>query len=203
MQAIFDAQWRTEALAGSREAAAALAAEAVTPLYRFCFYRVGKDREVCQDVVQETLLGAIAHLESYDPDRCGGDIFGWLTGLARNAIRRVMSRRTSAGALEGVWLRMDPRLLSLYGAIETEPLADELLRRDETRDMVNATVSQLPGRYGRALEAKYLHNKTICEMAAALGKTEKAVESMLTRAREAFRRTFRALSQSLSVETAC
>lgn len=202
MQAIFDARWRTEALAGSREAVAVLAAEAVTPLYRFCFYRVGKDRDLCQDVVQEALLGAIAQLGGYDPDRCGGDIFGWLTGLARNAIRRAMSRRPSATALEAIWLRMDRELLSLYGAVESRPLNDDVLARAETRDMVNATMSQLPGRYGRALEAKYVHNKSVREIAASSGQTEKAVESMLARARKAFRRTFLALSQSLSAEAA-
>ena len=203
MQASFDADWRTEALAGGTEAVAAFAAAAVTPLYRFCFYRVGKDRDLCQDVVQEALLGAIAQLESYDPDRCAGDIFPWLTGLARNAIRHALSRRPSATALEAIWLRMDRELLSLYGAVESRPLNDDLLARAETRDMVNATMSQLPGRYGRALEAKYVDNKSVREMAAASGQTEKAVESMLSRAREAFRRTFLALSQSLGVGAAC
>jgi len=202
LQANFDAAWRTDAIAGRPEAIAALAAEAVTPLYRFCYYRVGKDRHVCEDVVQEALLAAIAQLDRYDPDRCGGDIFPWLTGLARNAIRRALSRRTSPAALEAVWLRMDRQLLGLYGAIEVEPLDDELIGREETRDMVNATMSQLPCRYGRALEAKYLHNQTVSQMAAATGQTAKAVESMLTRARKAFRKTFLALSRSLSVEAA-
>ena len=203
MQAIFDAEWRMEALAGNTEAVTSLAAEAVTPLYRFCFYRVGKDHELCQDVVQEALLGAIAQIDRYDPARCEADIFPWLTGLARNAIRQALSRRPSATALEAVWLRMDRELLSLYGSVESRRIDDDLLARDETRDMVNATMSQLPGRYGHALEAKYVQNKTVREMAAASGQTEKAVESMLSRAREAFRRTFLALSQSLGVGAAC
>ena len=176
MQAIFDAAWRTEALAGSAEAIAALAGAAATPLYRFCFYRVGKDRHLCEDVVQEAMLAVIAQLDRYDPHRCEGDIFPWLTGLARNAIRRVLARRPAGGALEALWLKMDRELLSLYGAIEAEPMDDDLLGRDETRDMVNATMSQLPPRYGRALEAKYLHNQTVSEMAAGCGKTVKAVE---------------------------
>ncbi len=105
-------------------------------------------------------------------------------------------------ALEAVWLRMDRELLSLYGAVETEPLTDELIARSETRDMVNATMSQLPPNYGRALEAKYVHNRTVGEMALAFGQTAKAVESLLTRARKAFRQTFIALSKSLSIEAA-
>lgn len=202
MQVNFDAAWRMDAIAGNREAIAALAAAAVTPLYRFCYYRVGKDRDVCEDVVQEALLSAIAHLDRYDPQRCENNIFPWLTGLARNAIRKAMARRPAAMALEAVWLRMDRELLSLYGAVETEPLTDELIARSETRDMVNATMSQLPPNYGRALEAKYVHNRTVGEMALAFGQTAKAVESLLTRARKAFRQTFIALSKSLSIEAA-
>ena len=201
MQAHFDAAWRTDAIAGNREAIAALASAALTPLYRFCYYRVGKDRDVCEDVVQEALLGAIAHLDRYDPERCENNIFPWLTGLARNAIRKAMARR-SAAAIEAVWLRMDRELLGLYGAVDTEPMSDELIARSETRDMVNATMSQLPPNYGRALEDKYVRNRTVCEMARASGQTDKAVESMLTRARKAFRQTFMALSKSLSIEAA-
>jgi len=201
LHANFDAAWRTDAIAGDREAVAALAAMAVTPLYRFCYYRVGKDHDVCEDVVQDALLGAIAHLDRYDPDRCENNIFPWLTGLARNAIRKAMARSTSA-SLEAVWLRMDRDLLSLYGMVETEPMTDELIARGETRDMVNATMSQLPPNYGRALEAKYVHNRTVGEMAVDTGQTAKAVESMLTRARKAFRQTFIALSKSLSIEAA-
>ena len=37
------------------------------PLYRFCFYRVGRDRHLCEEAVQETLVHAIRHLRDYDP----------------------------------------------------------------------------------------------------------------------------------------
>ena len=202
MQAIFDLRWRSKALGGDRRAVGLLAAEALRPLYRFCLYRVGGNHHLCKEVVQETLLGAIERLAGYDPRRSAGDIFGWLTGLARNEIRRVLARERRGAELAGFWQRMDDQLLSLYAMLESEPFGDELLARRETREMVNATMAQLPLPYGRALEAKYVAGQSVREIATSMGTSEKAAESLLGRARAAFRATFLALSQNLPAEPA-
>jgi RNA polymerase sigma factor (sigma-70 family) len=75
-------------------------------------------------------------------------------------------------------------------------IADEILDREETREIVNAAMAQLPTHYRETLEAKYVAGKTVRDMAAAWRMSEKAVESQLTRARKAFRATFTALAQS-------
>ncbi len=201
MQPIFDAKWRAEALAGDESAVVALAEAALTPLYRFCLYRLGQDVDLCEDAVQETLVKAIAQLDGYDPDRCGNNIFPWLTGLARNEIRRALSQHKSAAQLESLWLRMDRDLLDALGRVEQEPFADEVLEREETREMVNTAMSQLPPHYGQALEAKYLQGKSVRELASLWRMSEKAAESLLTRAREAFRATFLTLAKNLNCES--
>ena len=200
MQPIFDAAWRRQALAGNAPAVRRLAEAALRPLYRFCLYRVGGNHHLCEEVVQETLLGAIRRLRRYDPARAGGDIFGWLTGLARNEIRRTLARERSAADLEGFWRKMDEQLLSLYAMLESEPFGEDLLVRRETREMVNATMAQLPPHYGMALEAKYVAGKSVREIAAGLGTSLKAAESLLTRARNAFRVTFLTLAKNLPAE---
>jgi len=86
--------------------------------------------------------------------------------------------------------------------LESEPFGDELLARRETREMVNATMAQLPLPYGRALEAKYVAGQSVREIATSMGTSEKAAESLLGRARAAFRATFLALSQNLPAEPA-
>ena len=201
MRPIFDAAWRRRALAGEAAAVALLADEALGPLYAFCLYRVGKDRHLCEEVVQETLVRAIRCLRDYDPQRAGNCPFGWLTGLARNEIRRVLARegRERSASLEGLWDRVDRELLDVYARISSEPFPDELLEKAETREMVNATMSQLPPHYREALEAKYVQGKTVRDMAAAARVSEKAVESQLTRAREAFRAAFLSLARNLGV----
>ncbi len=178
-----------------------LADETIAPLFRFCFYRVGGDHHLCEEVVQETLLAAIGRLHAYQPDRSDGEVFPWLTGLARNEIRRVLRREKQTAGLTEFWRRMDEQLLSLYAMLETEPFSDDLLARAETRSMVNATMSQLPIHYSRALEAKYVLGHSVCQLAADAGTTEKAAESLLARARRAFRETFRALTTNLHLDT--
>ena len=200
MQAIFDNPWHTCALAGRPQAIDALAQAALEPLYRFCFYRVGRNRHLCEEVVQETMLRAIRDLRRYEPDRAQGNIFPWLTGLARNEIRRVLARENAAVSLETLWSRMDEQMRDLFGRLESEPFGEEVLARTETREIVGATMSQLPPHYREALEAKYVNGASVHQMAADWGLSEKAVESQLTRARKAFRAMFLTLAQNLNME---
>lgn len=197
MGTAFDAAWRARALRGDEAAVARLTAWALVPLYRFCFYRVGRRRELCEEVVQETVLRALRDLERYDPARSQGDIGPWLRGLARNEVRRVLARERPGARLDAAWERLDEELLAVYARLDASPLGDDHLEREETRDLVNATMSQLPDQHREALEAKYVHGLSVRAIATALGLTEKAVESRLTRAREAFRATFVALSGDL------
>lgn len=200
MQPIFDAAWRERALGGDQAAVQLLADAALPPLYSFCFYRVGRRRELCEEVVQETLVHAIQQLEKFQPQRDNGSVFGWLTGLARNEIRRVLTREKAAVSLEALWERMDRDLLNVYARLEDNPFDDAVLQREETREMVNMTMSQLPPHYREALEAKYVEGESVRDMAQRSSTTEKAVESLLGRARQAFRATFLALTRNLSVE---
>jgi RNA polymerase sigma factor (sigma-70 family) len=189
----FDASWHDAARSGDAAALATLASSALQPLYRFAYYRLARRRDLCEEVVQETLVRAIRDLDRYEPARAQGNILPWLTGLARNEIHRVLARERAGESLEACWLRIDAELTAVYARLESQPLPEEVLERQETREMVNATMSQLPAHYREALEAKYVRGLSVRDIAAALSTTEKTVESQLTRAREAFRKTFLAL----------
>ncbi|MCE9555692.1 MAG: sigma-70 family RNA polymerase sigma factor [Planctomycetes bacterium] len=200
VHAAFDERWHRRVLAGDGPAVAQLPEIALAPLYRFCFYRVDRNRHLCEEVVQQTLLTAIERIEQYEPSRSGNEIFGWLTGLARNEIQRVMTLRERTTSLNEMWLNMDRDLVEVFGRIDATTLGTDVLERDETRQMVNAAMSQLPTSYREALEAKYVNGDTVRDMATRWATSEKAVESRLTRAREAFRETFLALTRNLDVE---
>jgi RNA polymerase sigma-70 factor (ECF subfamily) len=200
LHALFDAGWRRRALNGDADAVKALADAVLEPLYRFCLYRVGRNVHLCEEVVQETLVRALRELNRYDPARSQGNVFPWLTGLARNEISRVLSRERGMVSLESLWARMDKELLDLYARLESEPLGEDVLEREETRELVNATMSQLPSHYRQALEAKYVDGQSVRDLAELWRTTEKAAESQLTRARKAFKATFLALCRHLGTE---
>ena len=183
VQPAFDSDWRRQALSGDAEAVRTFAEAVLEPLYHFCLHRLGRDRYRCEEVVQETLVRALRELEHYDPPRAGNHVFPWLTGLARNEISRTLVREKHTVSLNELWLRMDAELLALYERLESAPLADDVLEREETRELVNVTMSQLPARYREVLEAKYVRGASVRDL-ATLGRTsEKAVESLLSRAR--------------------
>jgi len=125
----------------------------------------------------------------YDPARSDGRILPWLTGLARNEVRRALAARPGPASL-AVWDRLDEALRSAYARIESEPLGDDHLEREETRELVNQTMAQLPDHYREALEAKYVLGRSVRDLAELWRLSEKAVESRLVRARRAFRAAF-------------
>jgi RNA polymerase sigma-70 factor (ECF subfamily) len=200
VRAYFDTAWRTKVLAGDTQAIQLLADAAIKPLFSFCLYRVGRNRELCEEVVQETLVRAIREIEHYDPARSSEDIFPWLTGLARNEIHRVLARQKHTLSLELLWASMDRELLDLYAGLDSEEFSDAVLAREETRELVNATMSQLPPHYRQTLEAKYVRGRSVRDIAHLFSLSEKAVESQLTRSRQAFRATFLALARNLESE---
>jgi DNA-directed RNA polymerase specialized sigma24 family protein len=63
--------------------------------------------------------------------------------------------------------------------------------------LVHVTVDNLPAQYGRILEWRYADGSSVSEIAARLGVSYKAAESLLSRARYAFRDAFASLAGRL------
>ena len=120
----------------------------------------------------------------------------WLCTFCRHEISGFY-RRTGKDHAVVELVEDDPEvaaaLESLSAANDTGPEAD--LRRNETGRLVHLLLDRLPPRYSQALEWKYIDGLSVNEIAARLELTSKAAESMLTRAREAFREGFSILAR--------
>ena len=46
-----------------------------------------------------------------------------------------------------MWNRIDSSLAELFSALDGGPLSDEMVAREETRELVSMTVANLPDRY--------------------------------------------------------
>jgi RNA polymerase sigma-70 factor (ECF subfamily) len=184
--------------AGQDEALLELYETNVDGLYAFVFYRVGRDASLAEDVVQDTFLDSLAHLADYEPAR--GSVGAWLCTLSRNVVRRHLKHHPRLAELDAVYHRIDETLAELFAALEGAPLSDEVIARQETRDLVNMTVASLPDRYRTALERRYVAGESLAELAGALGLSPAATKSLLARARHAFRETFLTLSRALVLE---
>lgn len=154
----------------------------VPALYRFTAARTDGDRELARDVVQTALCKVLAKLDSY---RGEAALFTWLCACCRNELLMHLRRRRSRPAE----MELEERVAAV-AAVEMVPRRPDpeiaLLRR-ETERRVHLALDLLPGHYARALEWKYLESLPVREIAARLGLEPKAAESLLTRARQAFR----------------
>ena len=196
----FNVDWHAQALAGDENAIAQLVQHTVNPLFAFCLHRLRGDRHLCEEVVQEVLFRALRELPKYEPHRSGNNIFPWLQGLARNEIRQKLDQEKQSARWQAVWQRIDQELFLELARIEAEPFDQTTLDRQETETLVNAALSQLPSHYRDTLADKYLHGRSVRDIAVELQVSEKTIESRLTRARNAFRAAFLALVKSMSLE---
>ncbi len=196
----FDEDWHAAALAGDENAVAQLVQHTINPLFAFCLHRLRGDRHLCEEVVQEVLFRALRELPKYEPHRAENKIFPWLQGLARNEIRHKLDQEKQSARWQAVWQRVDHELFLELARIEAEPLGQTTLDRQETETLVNAALSQLPPHYRETLADKYLHGRSVRDIAVESKVSEKTIESRLTRARNAFRAAFLALVKSMSLE---
>ncbi|HKB02115.1 MAG TPA: sigma-70 family RNA polymerase sigma factor [Gemmataceae bacterium] len=175
-----DRVWRERGLrdavaAGDERAWRAWYEEEYAPLEAYVLWRCGSRRDLADEVLQETWMTAVRNVRRFNPHV--GNFHAWLCGIAANVIRNhLRSHRRRA-----------ERQRALTGDLA---VADEALAERERADRVAAALAALSGRYEVALRLKYLDRMTVAEMAATLGETDKAVESLLSRARTAFREAY-------------
>jgi RNA polymerase sigma-70 factor (ECF subfamily) len=166
---------REAVLAGDALAWRAWYDESVGRLETYVRWRCGGLDDLAEDVLQEVWLTAVRRIGDFDPRR--GRFLAWLHGVAAHIIANQLRRRRAA--------RLCP--------LEAEPAAAAGPSPAEEREhgeRVARALATLTPRQEEALRAKYLDGMTVAEMAAAWGETPKAIESLLSRARQAFREAF-------------
>jgi RNA polymerase sigma-70 factor (ECF subfamily) len=160
-------------------------------LYRFALARMNQHADAAEEVVQATLFAAISKLRTY---RGEAALFTWLCAFCRYEIAGYY-KRTSRRPVTVELVEQNPDVMaaleSLWVLAGDGP--EDALQRDELERLVHVTLDGLPRRYADALEWKYMDGFSVKEIAARLGLTPKAAESLLTRARDAFRDGFTTL----------
>jgi RNA polymerase sigma-70 factor (ECF subfamily) len=165
------------------------------PVYGFIFYRVGRDADLAGDVAQETFVTALETIDRFDPRR--GEMFPWLTHIARNCIRRHLYRKNKDSALPDFWNTVDHQLTKALIDLNSSILPEQLLEKKETAELVRMALTNLPLRYQATLRRRYFEDMSLQEMASFEGSSEGAMKVLLHRARQAFRTAFETISGTL------
>ena len=159
-------------------------------LYRFVLARVDHDSELAKELTQSAICTGIEKLHTY---RGEAPLYSWLCAICRFEITghfRRLNRRPPE-------VDLPEELSSVRGALETVRFElanpEDRLQRRELARLVHVTADSLPPRYRSVLQWKYLDGLSVKEIARRLGVSPKAAESLLTRARGAFRDGFATL----------
>ncbi len=150
-------------------------------VYGFVFHLVGGDRTVAEDLNQETWLEAMDGIDQCDATR--GSFRNWLFGIARKRVALYYRRHALAG---------NPASLSdQFGeAVELgdiSVLPEDVLEQVERVSVVRAAILLLPDDRRQVLLWKYVERLSVATIAGRMGRTAKAVESLLSRTREQLR----------------
>jgi RNA polymerase sigma-70 factor (ECF subfamily) len=123
-------------------------------------------------------------------------LFTWLCQICRHEISDWYARYARKQE-PLVSLDDDPSVMAALESFGLE-VQDNLVNQLALADMVQITLDYLPDNYGKALELKYLQGLSVKEIAKRLGIGRLAAQSMLARARTAFRKGFNDLRLELS-----
>lgn len=147
-------------------------------LYSYVAFRVAPDRQAAEDITQEVFLAALQGLDSY---RGNGSSWTWFVSIARHKIAdhfRSASKRSY----------IPPDAASPAVFLENE--------QQERALLVSLAFRRLPENYSGVLESKYIDGLSVAKIARRKGSTESAIESLLSRARQAFEHAYRTVEKT-------
>ena len=153
------------------EALQAFVAEAVPRILGYILARVDGDRDLAEDLTQETMIALVRALQS--DETAVADRMGWLFGVARH---KVIDHYRSRGALTA-----DSGELETL--IDPTPDIDRVLDR---ADLATYLV-HIPIQQRLVLILHYGDGLSIGEIGGLIEKSPHAVESLLARARRSMR----------------
>ena len=167
---------------GDAAAWRALYQRALPAVWRQAYALVG-DIHVAEDITSETMLALLKNIDRLQTD--APKIAGWLRVVVRCKVadhqRKIFRARDKLPAAADAYSN---------GRAAGNPSAP--LETEETRIEVLRVLDEMPDRQRIVLEWKYLDALRVREIAERLGDSEKAVETVLYRARREFRRLFEA-----------
>jgi RNA polymerase sigma-70 factor (ECF subfamily) len=160
-----------------RKATARFVADYTDSVYAYVRHRLAPRADLVDDVVQDVFLAALGSLSSFLGN---APLRSWLLGIARHKVEAFYRQR----------LR-EPEPLP-EGGDAFEPTAggtliDDQIDRERLEAKTQRILKRLPESYGLALLWRYWENRSVRDMAEATGRTEKAVERLLARARARFK----------------
>lgn len=162
-----------------RKATARLVELHADAVYGYVLHRLLPRADLVEDLVQEVFLAVWSNLPAY---RGESSLRSWLLGIARHKVEdfyRSRLRQPDSLSDEDQGLPPDP---------PHDPHLDEFLDRERVQKKTHRILESLPESYSLVLLWRYWEQRSARDIAARTGRSEKAVERLLARARDQFKR---------------
>ncbi|MEP6812458.1 MAG: RNA polymerase sigma factor [Actinomycetota bacterium] len=143
--------------------------DALPRVYGYLLQRCGGSAAVAEDLTQETFLAAVTELKKGRPVDAP---VAWIYGIARHKLLDHYRRQE----------RLERRRLREPAAEPAPP--------HEADDRALAALAAVPATQRIALVLRHVDGLSVPEVAAALGRSIEAVESLLARGRVGFKRAY-------------
>ena len=151
-------------------------------LYAYLHRRLVPRADLIDDLLQEVFLAAWVNLERFQGR---SSLRAWLHGIARHKVEDYYREQIRQPE------RVAEDKLESDSAPAVEPPFDEFLDRERLEAKTRHVLESLPDRYRAALLWRYWEKRSAQEMAMQTGKSAKAIERLLARARQQFRRRWK------------
>jgi len=175
---------------GDRDAFEEFFREYFPRLFRFTLARTNSDEALAEEIVQRTMCIVVRKMGSYRGEAL---LFTWLCQICRNE-RAAVFRQQGVDAARSMLLEDNLGVQASLESLSVD-LSDpqRMQHASELARFVRVTLEYLPTNYATALEMKYIRGCSVEEIGKYLNISCKAAESVLSRARAAFKDGFRSL----------
>ena len=185
-------------LAGDEQAFSQFFDENFSRLYRFALARLSRDEDVAGEIVQAALSRALRKAHTY---RGESALFTWLCVICRNEIVDWMRR--NARYNQHIVLTEDhPEIqaaVDSFLAPETDDPGRHYQKYEASR-LIQVALDRLPPKYGDVLEWKYIEGYSVKEIALKMDLSPEAAQSLLARAKTAFKEIYSTLARPVILE---
>jgi RNA polymerase sigma-70 factor (ECF subfamily) len=167
-----------ELLRKDRKATAEFVARCADPVYGYVKRRLSPRTDLVEDLAQEIFLAAWQNLAKFRGD---SSLRSWVLGIARHKVEdhyRTRLRELPIGEEDEI---------AGDGPASTYDL-EEALETRQAGQMARDILADMPESYAVILLWRYWAKRSIREIALETGRTEKAIERLLARARSQFKK---------------
>ena len=167
-----------EVLRKDRKATADFVNRHADQVYGYVRRRLFPHTEFADDLVQEVFLAAWENLGKF---RGESSLRNWLLGIARHKVEDHYRRRLREVEVVGEEEGPVPEPVDPHNV-------QEVIEQRQAARKTEEILAGLPEAYSIVLRWRYWEKRGLSEIAQETGRTEKAIERLLARAREQFKR---------------